>query len=423
MSFEKGSGAGNRESIALTRQLWSQQDFNKSIGVLAVLVEKEYLGNMLLSSHDDQMLWLETGQGEVLAANVPQEQLIRIPVQEFGINDREFGEQHLDGKRYLQRSAQIGENDVFLVSLIPQASVSGLSYRNFPKLAVLYLLVTVSILLLLFLLIHTVTRRIQLVGNRMKEVQDGKLQVIEEALLYEDELGELMENYNRMVRRIDGLLQEQYELGQEKNSAQLKALQSQINPHFLYNTLDMVNWMAQKGETENIRSVIQAMSLFYRLTLSGGRDIVSIGDEVKMCCAYMEIQKKRFQGLLQFEVRIEPEIEKYLIPKITLLPFLENAVLHGIQEKEDERGTVKLTGFGEEDEIILSVTDDGVGMRDQIPRKESGGSHYGLKNIEERLSLFFGKEISVQVESAPGIGTCVMICIPKREDEKPGCGR
>ena len=205
--------------------------------------------------------------------------------------------------------------------------------------------------------------------------------------------------------------------------AELDALQSQINPHFLYNTLDMINWMAQKDETDNIRDVVQSMSRFYRLTLSKGRDIVTIGDEIRMCEAYMDIQKRRYRGKILYEVEIDEEISPYLIPKITLQPFLENAIVHGINEKEDARGIVLLNGWLEDGRITLSVTDDGTGMRAEDKSKPHTGSHYGMDNIAQRLELFYGEKIPIVVESSPGIGTCIVINIPAKaggEQEETG---
>ena len=261
----------------------------------------------------------------------------------------------------------------------------------------------------------SITGRLKLLKEQMLRIQEGNICKMEEGPS-RDEIGQLIGNYNVMVDQVVAGLREEYSLGQEKVEAELKALQSQINPHFLYNTLDMINWMSQKKESENIRSVVQAMSRFYRLTLSKGRDIVSIRDEVEMCEAYMEIQKRRYRGRICYEVEVDGDILDSLIPKITLQPFLENAIIHGINEKADGRGMVILNGWMEDGRITLSVTDDGEGMTQEDKKKSHQGSHYGLSNIEHRLELFFGESIPVQVESSPGIGTCVIINIPIRTE-------
>ncbi len=304
---------------------------------------------------------------------------------------------------------------MYLVSVIPKGAVrEGMNVPN-GGMGMVFLGVSLLVVMVMATMAKSITGRLKLLKEQMLRIQEGNICKMEEGPS-RDEIGQLIGNYNVMVDQVEALLREQYILGQEKVEAELKALQSQINPHFLYNTLDMINWMSQKKESENIRSVVQAMSRFYRLTLSKGRDIVSIRDEVEMCEAYMEIQKRRYRGRICYEVEVDGDILDCLIPKITLQPFLENAIIHGINEKADGRGMVILNGWMEDGRITLSVTDDGEGMTQEDKKKSHQGSHYGLSNIEHRLELFFGESIPVQVESSPGIGTCVIINIPVRTE-------
>ena len=224
----------------------------------------------------------------------------------------------------------------------------------------------------------------------------------------------LVDAYNMLIQKIEVLLKQQYQLGKEKKQAELMALQSQINPHFLYNTLEMVNWMAERNEKENVQTVIQKMSQFYRLVLSKGRDIVTIKEEITLCETYLAIQQMRFQGRIRYERDIEDDILEYLIPKITLQPFVENAIIHGITASTEGRGTLSISGWEEDGRIILAVMDDGAGMAEEDKEKSpSKGSHYGMKNIGQRLSVFYQEEIKMEIESTKGIGTCVSINIPK----------
>lgn len=181
-----------------------------------------------------------------------------------------------------------------------------------------------------------------------------------------------------------------------------------------------MNWMAVKGETDNIRAVLSAMSRFYRMVLSRGAYIITIGEEIRMCQAYMEIQVLRKKNKLQFEVDVDEEIYPYLIPKITLQPILENAVLHGIDEKEGGRGTIRLSGRIQEDQIILEVQDDGVGMDPALLSEENlsehSGKHYGLSNVRTRLWLFYEKNAELSCSSAPGLGTKITLRFPKKSD-------
>jgi two-component system sensor histidine kinase YesM len=247
----------------------------------------------------------------------------------------------------------------------------------------------------------------------MKGVKKGKLEKLD-IKEQKDEVGNLVTNYNFMIDEIQSLLLQQFELGQEKKGAELKALQSQINPHFLYNTLDMINWMAKKNESENIKDTVDALSKYYRLILNKGKDIITIGDELELCKAYITIQQKRFKDRIQFKIDVEESILMYLIPKITLQPLLENAILHGIAESSSGTGTIIISGWEDGEKLVLAVTDDGVGI-DTLEGIETRhkGSHYGISNIEMRLTLFYGMTKCINFESTKGFGTCVSLNIRK----------
>lgn len=409
-----GSGKGGSYA-AIARELWNPDDYSQTVGILAILMERKNLENMLQNAYEEQELYLETADGTLLASNLPEEALHRLSVSQRNVDDREFGSITLGGEPCYARSCRIDGSNVYLVSVIPKGAVrEGMNVPN-GGMGMVFLGVSLLVVMVMATMAKSITGRLKLLKEQMLRIQEGNICKMEEGPS-RDEIGQLIGNYNVMVDQVEALLREQYILGQEKVEAELKALQSQINPHFLYNTLDMINWMSQKKESENIRSVVQAMSRFYRLTLSKGRDIVSIRDEVEMCEAYMEIQKRRYRGRICYEVEVDGDILDCLIPKITLQPFLENAIIHGINEKADGRGMVILNGWMEDGRITLSVTDDGEGMNQEDKKKSHQGSHYGLSNIEHRLELFFGESIPVQVESSPGIGTCVIINIPVRTE-------
>ncbi len=417
VSFSEDKYDKKDSHVAVTRNIWDRNDYSVSTGVLAVTLEKKYLEEILIASLPGQIIYVETEDGNVLASNV-SEDFLRLPMSKRQVNGDNFSEVELADKPYLVRSSLVEKTNTYLVSLLPVERLTQENRLVGSHTWILYLFVCVVVMITLVPLVKSVTGRIQMLKKQMMMIQKGVIQKIEVEGMEADEIGQLIGLYNEMTDKVEELLKEQYVLGQEKTDAQLKALQSQINPHFLYNTLDMINWMAQKNETENIRDVVQAMSRFYRLTLSRGQDIVTILDEVKLCDAYMEIQRRRYKGRILYETEVDEEIYDYLIPKITLQPFLENAILHGINAKEDARGAIILNGWIEDDRITLSVTDDGKGMEVDRQNKTSKGSRYGMVNIAKRLTLFYGEEINIQVESSLGVGTCVIINIPLRKKEK-----
>ena len=214
-------------------------------------------------------------------------------------------------------------------------------------------------------------------------------------------------------------MEQQYILGQEKKTAELKALQSQINPHFLYNTLEMIGWLAYDGTPEEIHSVVRSLAEFFRLSLNKGNDITTIEYELQLVKSYMHIQDFRFKNRITLQIDIN-DIHNYIIPKITLQPLVENAIIHGILEKPNKQGVVKVYGGLNSDGMVeLSVEDDGVGMdAEQLDKIKKGklpssdGSGYGLDNIEKRICLFFGIERSLYFQSQPDKGTRITLVIP-----------
>lgn len=405
--------------IAVVREIWNPDNYRQVLGVLAVVLPQDDLEEMLISPARMQMLYLETADGMVLASNTAEDELPRVPLGKRGLHDGDFIPIRIDGVEYLRRSQMMEAAGIYLVSLVSEDDLAREVDAANVRMCMIYAAICAGSLLAMLPLTRSITRRMFLLKEQMMRTRDGVICKLEGQGPCQDEIGQLITHYNEMVDKMGELLQEQYALGQQKTEAELMALQSQINPHFLYNTLDMISWMAVNDETDHIQSVVQALSRFYRLTMSKGHDIVTIGDELVMCDAYMEIQNRRFLGNIFYKAEVDEEIKGCLIPKITLQPFLENAVIHGISEKEDVRGSVLLSGWLEDGRITLSVTDDGAGMREEDKAKPRTGSHYGMDNIAQRLELFYGEKIPIRVESSPGIGTCIIINIPaKNFDEQ-----
>jgi two-component system sensor histidine kinase YesM len=214
------------------------------------------------------------------------------------------------------------------------------------------------------------------------------------------------------------LIKEQYKSGQELKNSELKSLQAQINPHFLYNTLDMINWYAWNNSGQEIIAIVEDLAKFYKLSLSKGKDIISINDELAHISCYFQIQNMRFNNL-SLVVQVPQEVRRYSILKITLQPIIENAILHGILCKESKSGCITITGTLQDNIIELIVSDDGIGMDEEklerLQRGEVGASSengYGLVNINKRIHLHYGEEFGLEFSSTFGGGTCVKVRIP-----------
>ena len=278
--------------------------------MLSVMFEQHHLEELLAASVEEQILYLEAADGTLLCANIPESDLPRMPLGERRPHDDSFSPGRLDGEQYLLCSRMMEATNVYLVSVVSESALQHEVASVSMRLQIIYVLISLAGLAAVIPLARSITKRIFLLQAQMMRTQTGVISKLEIAEHYDDEIGRLVTHYNEMVDKMGDLLQEQYALGQMKTEAELKALQSQINPHFLYNTLEMINWMAQKDEIDNIQNVVQAMSRFYRLTLSRGHDIVTIGDEIRMCDAYMDIQKRRYRGKILYQVEIDEDMLK-----------------------------------------------------------------------------------------------------------------
>ena len=240
-----------------------------------------------------------------------------------------------------------------------------------------------------------------------------------------DEFRELANVYNAMLERIDLLIQQVYKQQLLMKDAQIESLQAQINPHFLYNTLDCINSLADMGKTTEVKKTVTSLGSIMRMSIKGAQ-FLKIEEELKYVNQYLYIQKMRFQEHIICLVEIPEQLYEYYIPKLMIQPLLENAIVHGVSELK-ETGMIAVTGKETEDAIYITVKDNGNGMPETIIRqleeiRENGilkeKEHIGIFNIQQRLLLLYGKEYGLTVEHVKPSGTAVTICIPKTKGEK-----
>ncbi len=203
--------------------------------------------------------------------------------------------------------------------------------------------------------------------------------------------------------------------------AEFELLQAQINPHFLYNTLDAIAWSAEAGNQDQVVSMVDSLSDFFRFSLSKGREIVSVRDELQHVKSYLEIQQIRYRDILAYEINVAKDIYNYSIPKITIQPIVENALYHGIKNRKGG-GRVSITGAENKNDFVIQIKDDGLGMdKDRLEEVRRGlikdgptkGEVYGLYNVNQRIRLNFGEEYGLSIDSEFGKGTTILIRLPK----------
>ena len=231
------------------------------------------------------------------------------------------------------------------------------------------------------------------------------------------EVQELSCSFGHMVMRIQQLMNTVREEEVNLRKTELKALQAQINPHFLYNTLDSIAWMCEQGRNADAVNMVHALAKLFRISISKGHELIPIAKEIEHAESYLQIQKYRYKNRFTYHFHVDSSCLEYLCNKITIQPFLENAINHGLDLMVDE-GRIDVSVFQEGDDILFHVEDNGVGMsQEQIDAimaqgpKENGG--IGIRNVNDRLQIYFGKEYGVKISSQLDMGTCVEIRMPK----------
>ncbi|MBO7743760.1 sensor histidine kinase [Paenibacillus sp. MWE-103] len=413
--------------ISLLRKIRNSEQTTEIIGIIELNILKELIEDILRKANiaNDGAVYLQNANGAIVSCS-NMDNFRRINPDPALIQDAQtdgpaWRNAAIGGSDYVIKTRAVENTDWTMVTAIPMTDILTQSIRIRDLMLVLMLVCGLISYGLAYLIAGATVKRILLLKKKMRLVQEGVLNV-EAQSASRDEIGELTDSFNHMVKRIRLLVEEQYQNGKEIKNLELKALQAQINPHFLYNTLEMINWKAIDNGVPDIAVISQSLAKFYKLSLNKGRDIVSIEDEINHIRAYVQIQNLRFDNKIKLDVQIDPALYGRDILKLILQPLVENAIIHGILEARDgKEGTIAITGYPEMGEIVLTVADDGVGMpSEQAERLLANGNAgeevqgYGVRNVDHRIKLCYGQEYGLAYRSSPGNGTSVEIRIPDR---------
>ena len=345
-----------------------------------------------------------------------------------------------EGNRY-EANMEIWENDIQIVTTLIRETIfqyisfetvemqqSHQAYQQFfQKLIWIsvssFVLIFGLTLFLSYQIPKSITRPLQKLTEVTEQVAEGNLSVRSDVQTG-DEVGVLSDSLNTMIDKINGLLEQVTKEQVRLRKAEFELLQSQINPHFLYNTLDAIIWLAEAGEQKKVVSMVRSLSEFFRTSLNRGKDIIPVKEEVLHVRSYLEIQQVRYQDILNYEIDMPEELGRYMIPKITIQPLVENALYHGIKNKRGS-GNIHIRGIRQDNLLVIEIEDDGIGIskerlwqvNDGIQKKMlTGKDIYGLYNVNERIRLNFGEEYGINIESTYGEGTVVRIKLPCLEE-------
>jgi len=272
--------------------------------------------------------------------------------------------------------------------------------------------ITIIVILVSTRIAYTITKPIVSLRDHVNKLGNGKTDVVLSTNA-KDEIWELENSFNKMVVRIQDLIERNNQEKEKQKEMELIALQAQINPHFIYNTLDAIGWMAKLKKETEIERMVMALSTFFRTSLHKGEQYIMVKEEIELVESYVTIEKMRFPEKFDIIYNISDEIRDCLMLKIILQPLVENAIKHGISEKEG-KGLITINGYAEDEDLVFEVIDDGVGFDVCTKEFQAAYNHikrsgYGLRNVDERIKLEYGDDYGLKFESEKGKGTRVYV--------------
>ena len=394
-------------------------DSGDNLGVL--LMDMEY------SVIEDHLRSLDLGrEGYVFLLNDKGEPVYHKDTSYFSDPDKlaqlleiqSAGDGYDKASNLLTCQTQIEKTGWTMVGVVSLDTLKMLERQLFEAVLLTGGLLFIAVLLIGILFTRRLSTPMADLERGMNEIEKLAEVRIRKNSFYEVEL--LAGNYNRMIHRIRILMDEISDKEKTLRHAELNALVSQINPHFLYNTLDTIVWMAEFNDSTRVIALTKSLAAFFRLSLSGGRELITVGDELEHVRQYLYIQKERYGDKLNYTIHAPEEVLDYTVPKIILQPIAENSIYHGIKPL-DRPGQITITVQEEGEKLIFTVSDNGAGCRPDaaVADTPSLPGKVGLKNVDERLKLYYGPGYGVTIHSAPGAGCRVELTVGKQLFSSP----
>jgi two-component system, sensor histidine kinase YesM len=407
--------------FSFVRLLKDINNINHSLAILKINVSEQEISNIykneLISENGD---FLIIDDKNSIISRLNNENPVKVSLNEI-INDTVhknkdgYFQINIDGRAYLVTFYNINNTNWRLINLVPLKELlkENIIIQEIMLAAILASFIISAIFAFLFSL-HVLSplKRFRFL---MKELEHENFDVSIE-VKGNDEISILGKSFNKMSTRLKELMNEIYYVRIKQREAELAALQAQINPHFLYNTLDTIYWMSRIENAFSTSKLIEALSKLFRLSLNSGSEFTTVRNEVDHLNNYIIIQQKRYEGLIDFSINVTEDVIDCKVVKLVLQPMVENAIYHGI-EKKGEKGEISVSITRKEDILVYEITDDGNGADEAEVNKllqnvEEENRGFCLKNVNDRIKLYFGRKFGLEFHSSPGSGTKVVITQP-----------
>ena len=417
----------SEQVFSFSSEIISASSF-QSVGVLEIEIKENVLFDMLREPVISKLgkIFIVDDKGTIVSNNIPKlfnKNVSNSGILDFVKNKKTSKIETVNNVKSIVISIPVEEIGCSVVGVFPVSNFNSKVKESIANIIISLLIASLLLGIIIYLTTNLLLGRVKILVKAMKQVKAGNIDVSVE-VKSKDEFGELGSSFNHMTSRIHDLVETVYKIQIMEREAELKALESQINPHFLYNTLATISWVARKENPAEVVKITNSLAKFYRLVLSKGQTLISVKEEVDIVASYLYIQKIRFEDTLDVIYDLDESIYNYRIIKNILQPIVENALRHGIADKRGH-STIIIKTKRYENQLCFKIIDDGVGMNKHrleeilsgaIKTESSGG--YAIKNIMERLRAYYGEEHSFEIFSRPGMGTVVTIKVAKHLEDK-----